>query len=59
MPDLFAMGYLLPLTFYLEIVRGIILKGIGINYLLSQLFALTVFTAAVLTAGIMKFQKKL
>lgn len=60
MPDLFfAMGYLLPLTFYLEIVRGIILKGIGINYLLSQLFALTVFTAAVLTASIMKFQKKL
>ena len=60
MPDLFfAMGYLLPLTFYLEIVRGIILKGIGINYLLSQLFALTVFTTAVLTASIMKFQKKL
>jgi len=60
MPQLFyVMGYLLPLTFYLEIVRGIILKGIGINYLISQLFALTVFTIAVLTASIMKFQKKL
>lgn len=60
MPDLFyAMGYLLPLTFYLEIVRGIILKGIGINYLMSQLFALTVFIIAVLTASMMKFQKKL
>lgn len=60
MPDLFfAMGYLLPLTFYLEIVRGIILKGIGIHYLMSQLFALTVFIIAVLTASIMKFQKRL
>ncbi|MBP2626261.1 MAG: ybhS [Firmicutes bacterium] len=60
MPGLFyAMGYLLPLTFYLEIVRGIILKGIGINYLMSQLFALTVFIIAVLTASIMKFQKKI
>jgi len=60
MPQLFyVMGYLLPLTFYLEIVRGIILKGIGINYLMSQLFALTVFIIAVLTASIMKFQKKI
>lgn len=60
MPELFyAMGYLLPLTFYLEIVRGIILKGIGIQYLMSQLFALTVFIIAVLTASIMKFQKKI
>jgi len=60
MPKLFyVMGYLLPLTFYLEIVRGIILKGIGINYLMSQLFALTVFIIAVLTASIMKFQKKI
>ncbi len=60
MPDIFyAMGYVLPLTFYLEIVRGIILKGIGIQYLMSQLFALTVFIIAVLMASIMKFQKKL
>jgi len=60
MPQLFyVMGYILPLTFYLEIVRGIILKGIGINYLMSQLFALTVFIIAVLTASIMKFQKKI
>ncbi|MBC8015289.1 MAG: ABC transporter permease [Sporomusaceae bacterium] len=60
MPQLFYMlGYLLPLTFYLEIVRGIILKGIGIQYLMSQLFALTVFIIAVLTASIMKFQKKI
>jgi len=60
MPQLFyVMGYILPLTFYLEIVRGIILKGIGINYFMGQLFALTVFIIAVLTASIMKFQKKI
>lgn len=60
MPDIFfAIGYLLPLTFYLEIVRGIILKGIGIQYLMAELFALTAFIIALLTASIIKFQKKL
>ncbi len=60
MPKLFyALGYFLPLTFYLEIVRGIILKGMGIQYIMSQLFALMVFIIAVLTASIIKFKKQL
>jgi len=60
MPTLFYyIGMLLPLTFYLEIMRGIILKGIGINFLWSQVFALIVFIVALLTASILKFQKKI
>jgi ABC-2 type transport system permease protein len=60
MPTLFYyIGMLLPLTFYLEIMRGIILKGIGINFLWSQVFALIVFIFALLTASILKFQKKI
>lgn len=60
MPAMFrAVGYLLPLTFYLEIMRGIILKGVGINFLWSQVFALATFIIAMLTASIMKFQKKI
>lgn len=60
MPVLFqAIGYLLPLTFYLQIMRGIILKGVGLSFLWSQVFMLSGFIVAVLTASILKFQKKI
>lgn len=60
MPVLFqGIGYLLPLTFYLQIMRGIILKGVGLSFLWSQVFALSGFIVAVLTASILKFQKKI
>lgn len=55
----YSLGYLLPLTFFLEIARGIILKGIGLNYLLGQVLALSVYIVAVLTASVLKFQKKI
>ena len=60
MPAFFsALGYLLPLTFYLQIMRGIILKGIGISMLWGQVFALTAFIAIVLAISIKKFNKKI
>lgn len=60
MPELFyQIGHLLPLTFYLEILRGIILKGIGIQLLWSQALALVAYILAALTLSIIKFQKKL
>lgn len=60
MPELFFhLGKLLPLTFYLEILRGIVLKGIGISFLWSQVFALTVYILATLSISIIKFQKKM
>lgn len=55
----YGLGYLLPLTFFLEIARGIILKGIGLNYLVGQVLALAVYIVAVLTASVLKFQKKI
>lgn len=60
MPQIFYyLGELLPLTFYLEILRGIILKGIGLNLLWSQVFALVVYILAALSISIIKFQKKI
>jgi len=60
MPQLFyQLGHLLPLTFYLEILRAIVLKGIGINFLWSQVFALIVYILVALSISIMKFQKKI
>ena len=60
MPELFyQMGHLLPITYYLEILRSILLKGTGIAFLWSQVFALTVYILTALTLSIIKFQKKL
>lgn len=60
MPALFYyLGDLLPLTFYLESMRGIVLKGVGLQFLWPQILALTAFIMATLTASIIKFQKKL
>ncbi len=60
MPLLFNwLGNLLPLTFYLQILRGIILKGVGISVLWTQILALTLFIAVVLAIAIKKFQKKI
>lgn len=55
----YSLGYLLPLTFFLEIVRGIVLKGIGLGYLLSQVYALVIFIVAAMTISVLKFQKKI
>jgi ABC-2 type transport system permease protein len=60
MPEVIRwIGNLIPLTYFLQIVRGIILKGIGLNYLWTQVVALIGFIAALLTVSIMKFSKKL
>ena len=47
------LGLLIPLTYYLQILRGIMLKGVGIGVLWPQvvplaLFSLTVFTLSAL-----------
>ncbi|MDR3564323.1 MAG: ABC transporter permease [Negativicutes bacterium] len=59
MPQAFYLvGYLLPLTYFLQILRGILLKGIGLNMLLPQVLGLVVFICVMLTISIVKFQKK-
>ncbi|MCE5286099.1 MAG: ABC transporter permease [Pelosinus sp.] len=60
MPAFFYyLGDLLPLTFYLEIMRGIVLKGIGLNFLWSQVLSLVAFILATLAISVFKFQKKI
>ena len=54
-----AIGLLLPLTYYLEILRGIILKGVGIRELWVQSLALVAFAVAFFTIATQRFQKKL
>ena len=60
MPDLFYfLGNLLPLTFYLEIMRGIMLKGVGVKVLWQPTLSLCAYIGVALTISIMKFKKQL
>lgn len=60
MPKLLQLiGDLLPLTYFLEIVRGIFLKGIGIQYLWQDTLALCAFAIILISMAAMKFKKNL
>lgn len=53
------LTYLNPIRYFLEIVRGIFLKGTGLSVLWPQLAALAVFGLAVLLLSAARFHKKL
>ena len=53
------IGDLIPLTFYLTIIRGIALKGIGIEYLYPQVIALLIFSVVLVTLSTLRFKKKI
>lgn len=56
---IYYMGYLIPITYFLEILRGIILKGVGLNYLWNITLLLAIFGLFVLTLASKRFRKKL
>ena len=60
MPRLtYFAGYLLPVTYYLEIVRGIITKGVGITYLWPWVWPMAVFSLVVFFLSVIRFQKRI
>ncbi|HEX2927411.1 MAG TPA: ABC transporter permease [Ruminiclostridium sp.] len=50
---------IIPLTYFLDIIRGVMLKGIGIGYLWKDTAALLVFTTAILLIATKRFRKSL
>lgn len=52
-------GYLLPLTYFLEIIRGILLKGVGITYLWPWIWPMAVFSIVIFFASVLMFRKRL
>lgn len=53
------LSNVLPLTYYLQILRGIILKGNDLSELWGQVVPLAVLGAAIFTLSIVRFQKRL
>jgi len=51
--------YLIPLRYFLEIVRGVFLKGAGIAELWPQALALLALGAAILTLAVARFRETL
>lgn len=51
--------YLIPLRYFITIVRGIILKGVGFNELYGQFLSLLLFGIAILALSSLRFRKKL
>lgn len=54
-----AIGYVLPLTYFIQILRGIILKGIGLTYLWKDVAMLSVFAIGILTLAVVRMKKRL
>jgi len=54
-----AISYLVPFRYMLTIIRGIILKGVGLRVLLPQVIALTVFGVAIMLLAATRFRKRL
>ena len=53
------LGYLVPLTYFLTILRGVMLKGIGLDLLWQDLLPLAILGATLLALSVTRFRKQL
>jgi ABC-2 type transport system permease protein len=53
------LGLLIPLTYFLQILRGIILKGVGVEVLWPEVLALAAFGVIVFGLSANRFRKTL
>ena len=54
-----CIGEFLPLTHFLRIVRGILLKGNGLVEVSLQLWPIALFAAIVLAIGVKRYRQTL
>jgi drug efflux transport system permease protein len=53
------IGSMLPLTYFIRISRGVIMKGVGIDFLWSDVIALAVYSVVVVLVAALNFKKRL
>jgi ABC-2 type transport system permease protein len=52
-------SYLIPLRYFLVIIRSILLKGVGADMLRNDILALIIFGTLIMTAAALRFKKRL
>jgi ABC-2 type transport system permease protein len=58
-PLLQALSYLVPLRYFLIIVRSIVIKGVGVEAVLGEVIALAIFGVVVMGIAARRFHKRL
>ncbi len=53
------LSLLMPLRYYLVIIRALLLKGVGLEMIIDQVMALIIFAFVILTAASIRFHKRL
>lgn len=53
------VGNLLPLTYFIYIMRSVLIKGVGLDLIMPQVIALTIFAVVLLGLAAMRFRKSL
>ena len=58
-PVLQWVSYLMPLRYYLVILRALLLKGVGLEMIQTDVIAMTLFAVGIMTAAALRFHKRL
>ena len=58
-PFLQAVSYLVPLRYFLIIVRAVLIKGVGLDAVLPEVIALIIFGVVVMGVASLRFRKRL
>jgi len=53
------VSYIIPLRYYLVIIRALLLKGVGAAALQNEIIALAIFGVGIMSAAAMRFRKRL
>ena len=53
------VSYIVPLRYYLVIIRALMIKGVGAGAIWSEILALALFGIAIMTAASVRFRKRL
>jgi ABC-2 type transport system permease protein len=53
------LSYLMPLRYFLVIIRALLLKGVGLEMIQTDVLAMTLFAVGIMTAAALRFRKRL
>jgi len=53
------ISYIVPLRYYLTIIRALLIKGVGAGAIWSEIIALAAFGVVIMTAASVRFRKRL